>query len=171
MTEYNNPKPWSLVQCFQTFFPFLAYTVKAHGVASRTFDSIKHTAKLLFSRQRTTHNVQLHDGVCEWERGRQSGWKGSLCHVELASAVRDEKRSRTMAAQCDSEASRPLSTKHSISVGVPAAPQSELYHRYFREHKRHENTHWGFHLQTERQMNIIGLSKCWSFFMHTLSIY
>lgn len=63
-----------------------------------------------------------------------------LCHVELASTVRDEERNYTIAAQCDREALQPLSTKHSISVGMPVVLQSGLYQRYFREHKRCKNT-------------------------------
>lgn len=42
--------------------------------------------------------------------------------MELANTVRDEERSYTIGAQCDREGSQPLSTKHSISVGVPSSP-------------------------------------------------
>lgn len=50
-----------------------------------------------------------------------------LCHVELASTMRDEERNYTIAARCDREALQPLSTKHSISVGVPVALQLVLH--------------------------------------------
>lgn len=54
-------------------------------VASRTVGGVKHAAKLLFSRQRTTHNVGLHDAeplcvcVSEWERVRRGVGGRSRC--------------------------------------------------------------------------------------------
>lgn len=62
----------------------------------------------------------------------------SLCHVELASTVRDG-GGCTIAAQCDGEALQSLS-KHSISAGASAAPRSGLDHR----------TQGGARLQTDR---------------------
>lgn len=47
--------------------------------------------------------------------------------MELASAVRDEERNYTIAAQRDRRITKPLSKKHSISMGVPVALQSVLY--------------------------------------------
>lgn len=52
----------------------------------------------------------------ESERETWSGWKDSLCHVELASTVRDEERSYTTAEQRDREGSQPLSTEHSLQT-------------------------------------------------------
>lgn len=66
-----------------------------------------------------------------------------LCHVELASTMRDEERNYTIAARRDREALQPLSTKHSISVGVPVALQPVLYRDTVEKDR-------DSHLQTER---------------------
>lgn len=67
--------------CTKSLSPFLACTVVLHAVFSRTFDSIKHCWAFVLTSKgpHTMLSCIFCVCVCVW-----SGWKDSLCHVELA---------------------------------------------------------------------------------------
>lgn len=67
--------------CTKSLSPFLACTVVLHAVFSRTFDSIKHCWAFVLTSKgpHTMLSCIICVCVCVW-----SGWKDSLCHVELA---------------------------------------------------------------------------------------
>ena len=69
----------------------------------------------------------------------------------LASSVSDEGRNNTIAVQGDREGSQPLSTKHSIGVGISPAVNTVLADPF--DNAKGKNTQTGVHFKTNDEID------------------